>query len=198
MGELLKLDNIKDVVTILAYGVAIIGGIYSFFKWGWPKISPLIYNYFYLHSTGINVIRDIEAHFGKEAGKVLRDVIREKGLEIVIDEMRLNIIENTIGLGIFISDATGKCTYANKTLAKMFGRSQHDMLGYGWLSPIVDKQTAYNNWRFSIDNITPYRDTYSINSDNGVTIMYAEAEPSMDEEGNVILGYVGIVKPKPM
>lgn len=189
-----QLQVLKDVVTIIAYVVAVIGGLYTFFKWIWPKTAPFFLGQIYLNNSGVHVIKDIEKHFGKEAGRVLKEIIKQKGMDILVDEMRLNIIENAIGLGIFICDVEGKCTYANKTLSKMFGLSQSEMLVHGWLAPIVDKQTAFLNWKFSVDHNTPYRDTYEVVL-NGEKVKYSsEAEPSLTDDDTVILGYVGIVK----
>lgn len=188
------LTFIKDILIISGYFVAVAGGVFSFYKWILPKISPYIFNYFYLHSTGVHVIRDIEAKFGKEAGRVIRQMIRDKGIEIVVDEMRLNIIENAIGLGIYICSPDGKCTYANKTLAKMFGLSQTEMLGNGWLKSIVNKQLAYSNWQKATEHNIPYDDVYEVQVDSKIKKYHTQAEPSMDEDGVVILGYVGIVR----
>jgi len=185
---------IKDIVSILAYSVTFLGGVYAFFKWVWPKLSPYFMDYMYVNFTGVHVIRDIETHFGKNAGRVLKEIIQRRGLDIAIDEMRLNIIENTIGLGIYICHSDGKCTYANKTLAKMFGISQEDMLGYGWLAPIVDKQKAYQIWKFALDNNIPYRDKYEVTVDGEIKLYYSEAEASVSENDGIILGYVGIVR----
>lgn len=194
---LLSLESLpvaKDIVTIGGYIVVIITACYTFVKWIWPKISPLFINSWYYYGTGVHVLKDIEKNFGKEAGRILKDIIQQRGLEIVIDEMRLNIIENTIGIGIFICDISGKCTYANKTLARMFGISQAEMLGNGWLTPIVDKQKAYLNWKFSVDNGTPYRDDYQIEVDGKIFNYHTEAEPSIGDDNAGILGYVGIVR----
>lgn len=192
--ESIHLTTLKDIVTILGYLIAIIGGIFSFFKWIWPKIGPYFYNQIYLHQAGVHVIKDIEKQFGKEAGRVIKELLRERGLEIVIDEMRLNIIENAIGLGIYICSADGRCTYANKTVAKMFGLSQAEMLGNGWLKPIVDKQTAYQNWKRCQEHNIPYDDTYEVSVDGEIKKYWTQAEPSMDEDKTIILGYVGIVR----
>lgn len=184
----------KDVIIVIAYILTIIGTSVVFFRWAWPKIFPHIINQWYYYDTGVHVIRDIEQSFGKNAGKVIRDIINSKANEIAIDEMRLNIIENAVGIGIYICNADGECTYANKTLAKMFGLSQAEMRGYSWIGPIVDKQTAYNNWKFAVANGIPYRDTYEVKVDGTVYKYYTEAEPSMDESEKIKLGYVGIVR----
>ena len=194
MFENVTTTYVKDIVTIIGYCVAIVGGIYGFYKWFLPRISPTLANHWYYYSTGVHVIRDIEIQFGKNAGKVIKDIMMQRGRDILIDEMRLDIIENAVGIGIFICNDIGECTYANKTLALMFGMDQTGMLNYGWVGPIVDKPTAMAEWKFSVANNTPYRATYQVKVNGKIRNCYAEAEASIDEHKTVKLGYVGIVK----
>lgn len=188
-------SSTKDIIIVSSYILGIIGALYTFFKWAWPRIIPHIVNQWYYYDTGVHVIRDIEQTFGKSAGRVIREIINNRAQEMAIDEMRLNIIENAVGLGIYICNVDGECTYANKTLAKMFGLSQEEMKGYSWIGPIVDKQTAYANWKFAVSNGIPYRDTYEVKVNGEIFKYHTEAEPSMDENEKIKLGYVGIVRP---
>lgn len=185
---------IKDILFILVYAGTAITALITIHKWIVPRIKQYFGINIYIRETGVHILKDIEASFGKEAGQVIKDILQRKTLQNSINEMRLNIIENAVGLGIFLTDVTGKCTYANKTLAKIFGMSQEEMLGFGWITPIVDKQKAYNNWKFAIDNDTPYRDHYVILVNEQEFTVLAEAEASYDENEKEILGYVGIVK----
>jgi PAS domain S-box-containing protein len=184
----------KDNLNVIVYCITIATAIITFLKWGWPKIKPIIENINYITADGIHVIKDIEHHLGKEAGKVLKEMISKNRIEVLVDELRLNIIENNIGLGIFICNPEGICTYSNKTLAKMFGLSQAEMIGHGWVGPIVDKEKAFNNWKFSVNNKVPYRDEYMVRVNGVEHRYYAEAEPSVADKTNEVLGYVGIVK----
>lgn len=189
-------EHVKTIVTVIFYVLGIIGALYGFHKWIKPKADKFYSDSTYYKETGIHILKDIERNFGKEAGRVLKEIVQQRGLQIAIDEMRLNIIENAVGIGIYICDSAGMCTYANKTLAKIFGLSQEEMLGYGWITTIVDKQKAYSNWKFSVDNKVPYRDEYEIKNLEGIITCTTEAEPSYDDSETVILGYVGIVKIK--
>jgi len=183
---------VQSVMTLAISLITIIGSLFAFVKWAWPPIVNYLERYVYYHKTGVHVIRDIEANFGREAGRAIRDILMTRGSELILDEARLDIIENAVGLGIYICDPAGRCTYANKTLAKMFGMQQHDMLGYGWFHPIVDKPKAFTNWNFSIDNNVPYMDVYDIIVQGETKRISTEAEYS--EAGSVIIGFVGIAK----
>lgn len=185
---------LKDNLNVIVYCITIATAAITFLKWGWPKIRPFVENVNYITVNGIHVIKDIEHHLGKEAGKVLKEMLLKNKIEMLVDELRLNIIENNIGLGIFIFNPEGSCTYSNKTLAKMFGLSQSEMIGHGWVGPIVDKEKAFNNWKFSVSHKVPYRDEYTVRANGSEHKFYAEAEPSIDDKTNEVLGYVGIVK----
>ncbi len=181
----------------ISYWVAVatllgVGGLYGLFKLLYPPINTYVGKHMYYHSTGIHVIKNIEKHFGREAGQIIRDIMSKKGYDIMVTQMRLDVIENAVGIGIYICDENGKCSYANKTLATMFGMQQEDMLGYGWSKPIINQQKAVNNWQFSVSNGTPYSDAYEVKIGNEIKEYYTEAESSV-YEGRVI-GYVGIVK----
>lgn len=195
--EQFNLSVSKDIVTIIVYVITIMVSVWSFVKW----VLPFIKNYFkpgiYYNQTGYHILLNIEQNFGKEAGNVIKAFLKNSKLRSAIEEMRLNIIENATGIGIYLCDSNGNYTYANKTLAKMFLTDQESMLGHGWLTSIIDKKTAFDNWQFAVKNKTPYRDVYSISNLNHTLPaiqIYSEAEPSYDESTGEIIGYVGICK----
>ena len=177
--------------TIITVGAAATV-IYTLYKFVYPHVKKTKEKYKFYNQEGYDIVRNIETHFGVEAGKVLRDILAKKGYDIILNQARLNIIENAIGLGIFICNKEGKCTYANKTLASMFGLQQEDMLDYGWATHIVDKQKAINNWNFSVSNAVPYSDSYEVLVEGAVKKMFTEAKYS--EVEGIKIGYVGFVK----
>ncbi len=66
------------------------------------------------------------------------------------------------------------------------------MEGLGWLSKIVDKKKAYENWDFCVKAGIPYSDTYEIKTESGVKKIYTEATPTWEK--SILIGYVGICK----
>jgi PAS domain S-box-containing protein len=183
---------VPEVLGIAGSVIGILGSAWATIKYIVPKITPHFERQFYMHKYGVHIIRDIERQFGKEAGTAIKEILQKRAANLVIDGLRLDIIENASGLGIYICDAVGKCTYANKTLATMFGLQQKDMLGYGWTANIVDQQKAYLNWKFAVENRIPYHDTYTVEV-NGKHVTYTtEAEESISD--GELIGFVGIVK----
>ncbi len=189
---------ISDVVltffkTLAEFGAGV-AVIYGFAKFTWPKIKPYWDDYVYYHTNAVHVIRDIEKAFGKEAGAAIKEVLLQKNNSIGFACARLDVIENAVGMGIFISDASGKFILANKTLCNIFDSQSEDMMEFGWIGKLEasDREKCYNNWMFSISHNIPYSDTYSITSNGKQVVVSAEAEPSMI--GQTVIGWVGVVK----
>lgn len=181
-----------EIIGVTGGVLGIIGSAWAGFKLIVPKLTPHLDRQYYMHTSGVHVIKDIERHFGKEAGRAIKEILQKRAASLVIDGIRLDIIENAIGLGIYICDATGKCTYANKTLANMFGMQQKDMLGYGWTTNIIDQQKAFLNWRFAVDNRIPYNDVYEVELNGKIVKYISEAEESISD--GELIGFVGIVR----
>lgn len=184
----------NDLIAITLSIFSLVGSIYVFYTWVWKNYRNWWMRYRYYHNTGYYLVKDIEDHFGAEAGAIIKKLISDKGYSILLSQKRLDIIENAINIGIYLCDASGKCTYTNKVLAEMFGLQQSDMLGYGWLQPIIDKQKTHYNWRFSVDNKIPYKDEYEIEVDGETKQCYTEAIQSIED--GIVIGFVGFVRYK--
>ncbi len=182
----------KDGLQIIVYAFSITASIWAFGKYIFPIIRRRIERSLYIHTTGVHVVQDIEKTFGREAGVALRRMVETLHQKIDMKDIRLDILENTLSIGIYLCDGDGKCTYANKTLADMFNMDKERMMGYGWLEPIVNKKAAYETWKFAVDNRIPYSDTYDVSTELGVRTYKTMAEPSIKDD--IVLGYVGVVR----
>ena len=71
-------------------------------------------------------------------------------------EARLDILENKVGVGIYICDDEGKCIYTNKYLAKIFDCDKIEMQNFGWTKKVVDQQKALDKWIYCTTNKLSY------------------------------------------
>ena len=184
-----------ESLKIITGVFAIIGGLYAFGRIIFPYCKAYLAALYYHHTVGIHILKNIEKEFGVQAGKSIKDALVSLNNKVDTGNIRMDLIENTVNLGIYICDTSGKCSYVNRTLSEMFGQDKNDMLGYGWLEHITDKQKAFNTWRFSVENSIPYNDVYEVSVNGVVRRFSTEAEPSI--EVGIVLGYVGIVKEIP-
>lgn len=178
----------------LAIVLTILGAIWGF----WKIIEKPIVTFFvktkYNYGTGYHIIQDIEKRFGKDAADKLVEFMKKSDSFDITTDMRLDMLEDAANIGIYVCNTDGKCIYANHTLCKMFGTSKEAMLGFGWIHGVVDKEKAYKNWMFSVNNNIPYEDNYEYLVENTIVKFKTVAEPKTAEKNGVVLGYVGVVK----
>lgn len=102
----------------------------------------------------------------------------------------------------FECDAAGSCVYASRTLGELFGMPTHDMLGNGWLEAMdgaTERSRVSNNWRFSMNQNTPWLETYRVHNRKTGERFLAEAHTfvSRNRDGKILrmFGVVERVEP---
>lgn len=169
--------------------IGIITALYAFYKWLKPSVLAYYEIHKYNHTIGHTLMKDIERKLGKTAAQSILDFMSSSSNDYKSHDIRLDRVENAIGMGIYVSDDKGKCIYANSTLSNMFGMDKEDMLNSGWLKAVIDREKSYTRWKFCIDNRVPYNDTYEILVDGVIKKCYTEAEAILVDD--VVIGYVG-------
>lgn len=150
----------------------------------------------FLNNDGYNILKDIEKKFGKEIANTIIDFMRKSKSYNDNTDVRLNMLENELGIGIYVCNADGKCVYANRILCEMFGLPLNKMQGSGWLEPVIDKKKVYDDWVFSFKNGIPYNTEYDIEVNGTIKTIITKAEEEKTEDSNIVLGYIGWVKIK--
>lgn len=137
----------------------------------------------------------IHKTFGEEAGEKLHTLIRELKHSQTVADVTRNLIHKHLGIGVYVCDTSGACVWVSSHLASMFGMAEHDMMGYGWVSPIKDKLKAHTTWTQCVQTKIPYSDRYIVAPLNGAKPFQAitEAMPVSAADGT-ILCHVGYVK----
>ncbi len=184
----------KEHLELTAKVVGTVSGIYGLYAIFNKSIIKLINFIKYPFKDGAKASQDLTEHFGENPGKALKFLASRLTEENGKLKLRLDIHEEYLEIGIYICDPHGKCIWANKNLADLFGVNTEDMRGYGWLASIENKEDALKRWVFSVNNKIPYRDSYIVENQRTKEKIYCmtRAEPSIVED--VLLGYVGFVK----
>lgn len=132
-----------------------------------------------------------------EAIKAIHDAIQTS---YEVCELRQQITERHIKIGIFICDIAGRCTWSNDYLNELFCLDSKDVKGFGWLQSIAqhDRKRVNDHWLYSIANDIAYDCDYTIvNKKDKILIdVTATAIAVKDDEGKVqcFVGYLKINK----
>lgn len=125
----------------------------------WRRIKGL--------AGALGVAHGLHREFGADAARSLRLIVDSLQRSQSESQIRHALAEQHLGLGVYVCDREGRCTWANEYLCERFGLSLEEMRGHGghgWLRSIAPEHysRAWERWDFAITNQLPYQDDYDV------------------------------------
>ena len=119
----------------------------------------------------------------------------QSSLRVLTLRWRLQF-ENS-GIPSYECDKEGNCIAVNPAWCKLFGVTEHHMLGNGWLDVIEagpERDRVMDNWRESVTNRLPHRERYKgVNRQTGETIFCESSTVSFSDHYGVPIMYFGTI-----
>ena len=111
-------------------------------------------------------------------------------------EARFRILCEASPLGIFSTDAIGRCTYTNARWQEIYGLTLAQSLGYGWQDGLHpdDKPHVSNTWSTSANEGLEFDFEFRTINKNGDTRYVHSRAKSIVSAGSGVIGYVGSVE----
>ncbi len=97
---------------------------------------------------------------------------------------------------MWVTDASGRCTYLNKAWYDFTGQTEEEALGFGWLDAThpEDRPIAERSFRDANSRAEPFRIEYRLRRADGEYRWAIDAAaPRFGDQGQGFLGYVGSV-----
>ena len=183
------MDTIKSIIENYGTITAVVVGLFTFIARCRRYIKNAIRS-FVLGDRFHVVFGDSPA----EAIKAIHDAIQTS---YEVCELRQQITERNIQIGIFICDTKGRCTWSNSYLNELFCLDSKDMMGFGWIQAIhsSDRKRVNDHWLYSIQNDLAYDCDYTLinKRDHLLHDVTATAIAVKDDSGFVQC-YVGYIK----
>jgi hypothetical protein len=145
--------------------------------------------------AAIDAANSIHQEFGTAGGKAIREILTSMNDRVSIQALELRVKERRAGIAMYVCDPDGQCTEGSLLLAEWWGMSESELRGYGWTKPVKDGRRVYENWKFSVANNLPYRESYTVAPCNGGAEFDVETEafPVLAGDKKTVLCYVGYV-----
>lgn len=146
-------------------------------------------------SRAFRLSNAIHDHFGTDPALSIVESLRQHTRDGAVREVRLTLLEESLGAGIYVCDATtGACTNCNTALAELYGLDKAAFRDSGWLSAVVpdDRIPVYERWQESVRKKIPYELSYCVRNqrtDRKFRVI-TKAYPAVLADGT-ILCYVG-------
>ncbi|NJM12812.1 MAG: EAL domain-containing protein [Synechococcaceae cyanobacterium SM1_2_3] len=108
-------------------------------------------------------------------------------------EQRFRTLTQQLPVGVFMTDAQGKCEFVNDQWRQLAGATTKQVMGLGWLSALhpEDRDAITQAWRRAIEQGGEFAANHRFQSASGrVAWLSTRARPLRDRAGR-ISGYVG-------
>lgn len=127
----------------------------------------------------------------------LRDISARKQVEIALkqSETLFQTLARLAPVGIFKTDASGKCEYVNQRWCDISGLAAETALAEGWAGSIAveDSARVLDEWNRSIQTQIPFYSQYRFQHKNGpLHWVVGRAEAEYDGN-NRLLGFIGTI-----
>jgi len=128
---------------------------------------------------------------------ILRDVSasRRATRALRLSEERFRELAASAPVGIFQTDAAGRCIYVNARWSQMAGMPGEVATGDGWFQAVhpADRAQVQQAWQGSLEGLRPFDQQYRfVRSDGAETWVVGRAVASLDSAGS-IRGFLGTV-----
>ena len=159
------IELIANVSQILGTVITVVGVLYSAWRW---LIRPIknhieeVSRHFKefaamtqvvkalddkMNTTILPVINAVGTEFTKNGGNSIKDRIQRIDDMVTLGELRSKMIANNfLSVGAFERNTDGETTWVNKAICEMFGLTEDEMMGNGWLAG-VDGHCREEVWR---------------------------------------------------
>lgn len=140
-------------------------------------------------------VREVQKEVHPNGGHSMKDEIRTILSRVDTSIARFLAFNDDAEVGQFITDRNGRCTWVNRTFCRITGRTDSEVLGWGWLSAILDEErdSVHEEWETTVNEERNYeRVQHYVRPDGKVVATTVKARPITDAQGKVI-EFVGFV-----
>lgn len=158
-------------------------------------VVALFYKRLVAFVRALRIAHGFGDHFGVEAAATIYQILKSVERSQSESEIRHRIVEAKLGIGVYICDPQGRCTWCNEFLAESFGRDREQMLDFGWLAALdpSDADESFRHWAYAVEHGLPYRHRYRVINRRSGLEWLAETEAVAVTHGDQLLCYVGWV-----
>lgn len=143
----------------------------------------------------LNKIDAIHEQMFTNGGKTMRDAVNRIENRLTLLEKQQEVYIMDTPHCVFNTSSDGKFTYVNRTMCRVTGRMESELLGSGWINSVdeLDRERVDRSWEYALENGIEFSSSFRMIDSDGETFMVKlTANPMKSQDGKVI-GYLGII-----
>jgi len=141
-------------------------------------------------------LASIIAELRPNGGSSLRDSVEMTRKMVAMASARSRYLASNSNDAVYECGADGRCTWSSPALCKLFGLTEAEMMGHGWLKAIKETEvaTVRHTWATSITDGIPYECDYTVvhRASRTEWKCHTSAVAVTDQSGKTV-GYLGTV-----
>ncbi len=144
----------------------------------------------------IYIVENLIGHFNEQGelyeikGYVFDDTERKRAEEALREsEQRYRTVGETIPYGVWLTDASGYCTYVSNSFLELVGITMEEVQQFGWLHllPSKDVEPTREHWLRCVATGEPFEQEHRFRTKEGdYRHVLAIGRPIRDEQGRII------------
>jgi PAS domain S-box-containing protein len=146
-------------------------------------------------------LRDMTDAAGRQAQlelshQLMEREVRDRTRELRGSEERFRSLSASSPIGIFETDAAGKCIYVNPRGEEIFGIASEQALGDGWQRAIHagDRLEVADAWQDAIKRSEPFHREFRARTADGSERWVSARAATLRRDSTAVVGYVGTVE----
>ncbi len=147
-------------------------------------------------------VQEVQKEVTPNGGGSMKDEIRAILSRVDTSIARFLAFNEDAEVGQFITDCHGRCTWVNRTYCRITGRTDSEVLGWGWLSSILENErdSVHEEWEATVAEERNYeRVQHYVRPDGEIVAAAVKARPITNAQGKVIefVGFVCVLEEAP-
>lgn len=159
----------------------------------WPSLKEELKKLNDINST----INTIKLELQPNGGSSIKDKINMIEEHLTLANLRWRLLNTGNPIAVFECDEKGMITFANPAMVELFGLTEEELLGKGWLKALLDqekRQEVWQSWDDAIKQDIPYEDYFTIkNAKTGKSVKCKATAIAHRTRKNKIIGYYGTI-----
>ncbi len=177
-------------------------GVLTASQWRWVEHAAwVVFEDIFLVKSCLQGVEEMRATASREArleatNDIIESTIIERTAELRASEGRFRSLSASSPVGIFHTDAEGRCLYTNACWQKITGLSLEESLGEGWSRTVhaEDKQFLLDEWSRCKSEDRPFSQEFRFVTPQGDVRWVHGLSNALHSDEATVIGYVGTVE----
>lgn len=190
MEEIIEYLN-HNVVGFILLAIAAIGSGVTF----WKKVIKPTYDVFigvFIRYSDIMDKLKILDELKPNGGSSIKDTLTRMETRLVKSVHLNQAVMNSMGIPYFITNPHGEITEVGRSLCRLLGRNEDEIIANNWLSWVHNHAQVLSNWKYCVDNHMDFTQTVIFKRLNGESVLVEVVAYQLGQSGNY--GYYGTMR----